>query len=283
MHYLLYFCRPNHEINKGKKMIRICTLIACILLFTACSGQPQKKEQEEKEDLKAKELLQGTWIDDMTETPLLQFKGDTLYYIDESVQPVAFKIIKDSLKTYGLQTSSYHIKKQGEYIFWVESTLGEVLHLSKAENTIDSLLSVQESEEQEPTREVIEKNQIVHFNDKRYRGYVYINPTDIKVIQPDITEEGLEVENVYYDNIIHICVYEGKNRLFGRDMKKKDFESLIPQDYFQRAILSDMEFMGVNAKGYQYQANLCIPNNATCYLVDISITTDGDIAYELVQ
>ena len=133
------------------------------------------------------------------------------------------------------------------------------------------------------TREVIEKDQIVLFGDKRYRGYVYINPTEIKIIQPEITEEGLEVENVYYDNIIHICVYEGKNKLFGRDMKKQDFESLIPQEYFQRAILSDMEFVGVNARGYHYQANLCIPNNASCYLVDISIDKDGDITYELVQ
>ena len=102
-------------------------------------------------------------------------------------------------------------------------------------------------------------------------------------MQPDLTEEGLEVENIYYDNIIHICVYEGKNRLFGRDMKKTDFESLIPSDYYERAILSDMEFVGVNTKGYQYQANLCIPNSASCYLVNISINTDGDIAYELAQ
>ena len=144
-------------------------------------------------------------------------------------------------------------------------------------------MTVQESNEPEPTKEVIEKDQVVHYNNKRYRGYVYINPTDIKVVKPEITEEGLEVENVYYDNIIHICVYEGKNRLFGRDMKKPDFESLIPQEYFQRAILSDMEFIGVNAKGYQYQATLCVPNSASCYQINISISSDGDIYYELAQ
>lgn len=264
-------------------MNRICTLLACISLLTACSGSSQTKEKEEKEDLVAKELLQGTWIDDMTETPLFKVQGDTIHYIDESVHPVAFKIIKDSLKTYGQQVTSYHIKRQGEYIFWIQSAMGEILHLSKAEESLDSLLTIQENQPPVRERKVIEKDDIVLFNNTRYRGYVYINPTDIKVIQPTITEEGLEVDNFYYDNIIHICVYEGKNRLFGRDMKKQDFESLVPQDYYQRAILSDMEFMGVNAEGYQYQATLCIPNGATCYLVNISIAKDGDITYQLAQ
>jgi len=262
---------------------RIGSLLICIVLFASCSEHPKEKKQVEKEDLKSKELLQGIWIDDMTETPLLQFKGDTLYYINESIHPVAFKIINDSLKTYGQQVSSYHIKKQGEYVFWFQSSTGEILQLSKAEDSVDSLLSIEQEHSKEQSKEVIEKDRIVYFNNTRYRGYVYINPTSIKVVQPDLTEEGLEVENIYYDNIIHICVYEGKNRLFGRDMKKTDFESLIPSDYYERAILSDMEFVGVNTKGYQYQANLCIPNSASCYLVNISINTDGDIAYELAQ
>lgn len=283
MHYLLYFCLASLIKKQRIIMYRICTLLACITLLTACSGHSQDKGKEEKEDLVAKELLQGTWIDDMTETPLFKVKGDTIHYIDETIRPTAFKIIGDTLKTYGQQVASYHIKKQGEFIFWIQSAMGEILHLSKAEASIDSLLNIQESEKPELERTVIQKDDIVLFENTRYRGYVYINPTDIKVIQPTITEEGLEGENVYYDNIIHICVYEGKNRLFGRDMKKQDFEYLIPKDYFQRAILSDMEFMGVNSNGYQYQATICVPNGASCYLVNISIAKDGDITYEIAQ
>ena len=266
-------------------MNRICTFIVCISLLTACSSQPKSPKQEVlKEDLKAKELLQGIWVDDMTETPLLNIKGDSIYYIDESAHPVAFKIINDSLKTYGQQITSYHIKKQGEYVFWIESAMGNILQLSKAESDLDSLLSLQKTElPQEPAREVIQKDHVVHFNNTRYRGYVYINPTDIKVIQPEITEEGLEIENVYYDNIIHICVYEGKKSLFARDMEKQDFEPLVPADYFKRAILTDMDFIGINAEGYQYQATLCIPNSASCYLIHISIARDGDMTYELCQ
>ena len=257
-------------------------VLICILLMSSCSGQPQKKENIEMEDLKAKEWLQGTWMDDMTETPLFTAKGDTIYYYDKSAAPVTFKVIKDTLKTYGQKVASYHIKKQGESFIWIQSIMGDILQLSKTEQSLDSHWSIQQPSE-EKTEKVIQKDQVVHYNNKRYRGYVYINPTNIKVHQPEITEEGLEIENVYYDNIIHICVYEGKNRLFGRDMKKQDFELLVPQEYFQRAILSDMDFVGVNVKGYQYQATLCIPNNASCYLINISISMNGDITYELIQ
>ena len=257
-------------------------VLICISLMSSCSGQPQKKEEMEKEDLIAKEWLQGTWIDDMTETPLFTAKGDTIYYIDEPAVPVAFKIIEDTLKTYGRKVSNYHIKKQGKSFIWIQSFMGDILQLSKAENSQDSLWIPRQTPK-EKTDNVISKDNVVHYNNQRFRGYVYINPTNIKVHQPEITEEGLEIENIYYDNIIHICVYEGKNKLFGRDMKKQDFESLIPAEYYQRAILSDMEFGGVNTKGYQYQATLCIPNSASCYLINISITKDGDITYELVQ
>ena len=257
-------------------------VLICILLMSSCSGQPQKKENIEEEDLMAKEWLQGTWIDDMTETPLFTAKGDTIYYLDESAAPVAFKIIKDTLKTYGQKISSYHIKKQGQYFIWIQSFMGDILQLSKTDPSQDSLWTTPQTPK-EIEKEVIQKDKVVHYNNRRFHGYVYINPTGIKVHQPEVTEEGLEIENFYYDNIIHICVYEGKNKLFGRDMKKQDFEALIPREYYQRAILSDMDFAGVDAMGYQYQATLCIPNSASCYLIHISINKDGDMNYELIQ
>lgn len=265
-------------------MNRIYIIIVCLFLLSSCSVRSQREEKHEKENLEAKSFLQGIWMDDMTETPLFQIKGDTIYYVDESITPVSFKIIGDSLKTFGLQTSSYHIIKQEEFCFWIQSVVGDILKLTKIDNELESVLAIQSSSmNQEISRERIQKDDVVYYNNVRYRGYVYINPTEIKVIQPGISEEGLEIENVYYDNIIHICVYEGKNRLFGKDVKKQDFEQLIPAEYYQRAILSDMDFMGVNEKGYQYQARICIPNSVSCYLANISIDFNGDINYELAQ
>ena len=76
------------------------------------------------------------------------------------------------------------------------------------------------------------------YKGTRYRGYVYINPSKMKVIKTVYSDEGIGVDNVYYDNVIHICVYEGKKLLYGKDITKKSF-----RNYFSGgSIKSDHSF-----------------------------------------
>ena len=63
-------------------------------------------------------------------------------------------------------------------------------------------------------------------------------------MRPGVSEEGLSVDNVYYDNIIHICVYEGKRSLFAKDITRQMFKHVIPDDFLKWAILSDMDLWG---------------------------------------
>ena len=90
-------------------------------------GTPQQKASALEENKEAKSLLEGIWLDDNTETALLRVKGDTLFYADAATAPVAFKIIGDSLITYGARTNGYKIEKQGEHIFWFHSAVGDVI------------------------------------------------------------------------------------------------------------------------------------------------------------
>lgn len=252
-----------------------------ITLLTAC-GNPQAKDAPQEENREAKSLLQGIWLDDNTETALLKVQGDTIFYADAATAPVAFKIMGDSLMTYGARTNSYKIEKQGEYIFWFHAATGDVIRLHKADNESDSLAFVHNTEI--PVyNEVIQKDSIVMYNNIRYRGYVYINPSKIKVMRPGMSEEGMGVDNMYYDNIIHICVYEGKKSLYAKDIKKQMFEGVVPDDFLQWAILSDMDFCGVDAQGYHYQATVCIPDGASCYLVNITADKEGKLSYELAN
>ena len=61
------------------------------IFFAACSGNKSPHSlQQEKEDLSAKGLLQGIWLDDETESPLMRVEGDTIYYADVQSTPIAF-------------------------------------------------------------------------------------------------------------------------------------------------------------------------------------------------
>lgn len=269
------------EIEKKTNRCPICLLLFAFL--ASCTVSNRQIAPEETEDKEVKEMLQGLWMDEITESPLLQIKGDTIYYTNPAASPVAFKVVGDSLKTYGVQTTGYYMERRSRQTLWLQSSIGGSIHLYKAEDAIDSLTFVQKKETQHPERNVIQKDHVVHYNNVRYRGYVYINPSNIKVVQPSLSEDGFQVDNVYYDNIIHICVYEGKKCLFSKDIRKDDFAGTIPDDFLQWAVLSDMDFIGVNAEGYQYQATVCIPNGASCYLVNLSVSTDGRIDYEVEQ
>lgn len=106
-------------------MYKRFSIIMLAVALSSC-GTPQQKASALEENKEAKSLLEGIWLDDNTETALLRVKGDTLFYADAATAPVAFKIIGDSLITYGARTNGYKIEKQGEHIFWFHSAVGDV-------------------------------------------------------------------------------------------------------------------------------------------------------------
>ena len=250
-------------------------------LFSCTGKQAQSVAKNENHEMKV--MLQGTWLDDNTESPMLHIKGDSIHYMTPETNPVAFHIIGDSLFTYGTEKTSYHIKKQNEYMLWIQSEMGDIIRLNKADESITSTDFPIQTKASEPTKEVIQKDHVVFYKNVRYRGYVYINPSQIKITRPTYSDEGFKIDNVYYDNIIHICVFEGKNKLFGKDIYKKDFVGVVPEDFLQWAILSDMEFIGVNEKGYQYQATISIPDEISSYVINLSISAKGNIHYALKE
>ena len=43
----------------------------------------------------------------------------------------------------------------------------------------------------------------------------------MRVIKTTYSEDGISMDNVYYDNVMHICVYEGKKSLFASDVTNR--------------------------------------------------------------
>ena len=95
-------------MHKIKQMIKYIATLLLTVLFVACNNGKGQQPSEENEDPKAKEILQGIWLDDETETPLMRIIGDTIYYSDAQSAPVYFKILKDTLYTYGKGCRQYY-------------------------------------------------------------------------------------------------------------------------------------------------------------------------------
>lgn len=207
----------------------------------------------------------------------MRIEGDTIYYADPQNIPVSFKIIRDTMYVYGNHTVTYKIDRQTEYSFWFHSLADEIIKLHKSENPEDILAFDNKEVEVIPTTEVVKKDSVVMYKGTRYRGYVYVNPSTMKVIRSSYSEGGISVDNVYYDNVIHICVYEGRRMLYGKDITKKAFAGIFPEDILSQMILADMNFMGVDNKGYQYQATLRVPESSVYSLADITIGFDNRI------
>lgn len=259
-------------------------VVVLISLFVGLSCTSKKKdgggEQQQATDARVLEELQGVWLDDNTEAPLFKIVGDSIYYAGQSNAPQQVALINDTLIVYGVQTVCYPVRRRTEHSLFFVTPQGDMVSLHKSE--VDSVYVDSQVEIRQPSQ-VIQKDSVIIFKGERYRGYAYINPTGIKVIRPGISEEGLSVDNVFYDNVIHICVYQGARRLYSKDIKRPMFTGLVPEDFLNNSILSDMDFIGVNTDGYVFEATLCMPDGPTCYNIQLFVSKGGELEFNLRQ
>ena len=110
-----------------------------------------------------------------------------------------------------------------------------------------------------------------------------VNPTTYKVIKTSYNDEGMEVGNVYYDNTVHFAIFIGAQRLYSHDFRKQDFQKLLPMLDIKQAILSDMEFEKTDESGIHYHALLGIPDTATSYMVEVSVSYQGKLSMKLAE
>ena len=129
----------------------------------------------------------------------------------------------------------------------------------------------------------MKKDSVVTYNGERYHWYIAINPTKYKVVTHSYNDDGLEVENVYYDNIMHISVFNGSRQIFSSDFKKQQYGKLVPAGFLDEAILGAMDFGHIDADGLHFDATLCKPDGASCYMIDTQIAFTGKLTMKLLE
>ena len=254
-----------------------------VVLTPSCgrSGDDASKSSVEETDTLAIAMMQGVWLDDLSGVQKLMVRGDSIYFASRIDYPVYFTVVSDTLYVQGGEIAKYPIENLSETDMAFYTASGDLLSLRKSET--DTLLYGMEAQVEKPKHEVLEKDSIIFNQGVRYRGYVYINETDIKVTSPYISEDGMYMDNVFFDNVIHICVYKGKERLFGKDIRREMFEGIVPNEYLQCSILDDMNFVGVSSNGYTYSATVCAPGSPSCYCVEVFVSKDGQLTFTLLD
>lgn len=253
------------------KHLGILLLLAVLLISCSRHGSSSDSLKESSE---AKALLQGIWTDQTSEAVVFKISGDSIYYPDSTSQTAYFRVLDDTLY---INKSPYHIEKQSEHVLWFIGQDGELVKLQK-NVTEDTEEVFQKTDPQILTlTDVLKKDTVVMYNDNRYHLYIAINPTHYKVVRHTLNDDGLDVENVYYDNIIHLSIYRGSREIFGRDFRKKMFESKLDENFLSQAVLNNMEFDHIDSEGIHVNSSLCMPGDASYYLVKHVITFDGQL------
>jgi hypothetical protein len=251
-------------------------LFVAVLAFAGC-GQQKNDTSGQSESREAKQLLQGIWSDEDTEAVSFKMKGDTVYYADSLSMPALFRVVGDTL--FIGDDTRYAIEKHSEHVLWLKNSQGEVMKFRKEtkDDSEEAAADFSSKPKILSLTEVLKRDTVITYNGERYHIYVVINPTKYKVVRHTVNEDGMEVENVYYDNIIHLSVFHGATSIFSRDFRKQYFVKLVPEHFMSQSILNDMQYDHTDAKGFHFHSSLCIPDDASCYQVEIIVDFNGKL------
>lgn len=258
-------------------------IITCVLMFAAFVSCGQRAgDANLPESKEAKQLLQGVWSDEEAESIVFLMKGDSVYYPDSTSMPAYFRVYEDTL--FIGSTARYHIEKHTEHLLWFKGGDGELVKLVKDEGDVDKKEVFEHDKAQILSlTDVLKKDTVVSYDNKRYHLYVAVNPTKYKVSRHTINEDGLDVENVYYDNIIHLSIFNGATQIFSRDFRKQQYQQRVPAQFYDQAVLNNMEYASIDEKGIHVDVSVCTPGDASCYLIGHIISFDGQLSTELLE
>lgn len=266
----------NIILNIISKNVTIIAVIA--LLISSCKGKVESNKAEQAESKEAKALLQGIWVDSESESVAFMAKGDTIYYPDSTLVPVRFAIYGDTLVLHATNITKYGILKQSQNIFSFNNGMGDEVKLVRStDEEQDKLLFVHKEVMAINQGVKIDRDSIVLCGNVRYHIYTTVNPTSYKVFKRTYNEDGLEVENVYYDNIVHLSVFDGNRKVYSGDFRKEHFAKYIEGFNSGSLILSDINYTRSKNDALFFEAVIGEPDGISNYVVGMSINNKGNL------
>ncbi len=254
-----------------------------VLALASCREKKPDSAAEPGEDLKAKQMLQGIWINEEDQDVAFRIKGDTVYYPDSTSQPVAFQVFRDTLVIHGAHDIKYPILRQTAHLFIFRNSRGEEVHLTLSDNKDDASLFPKNHATALNQQRLIKRDTVIIVGEERYHAYMQVNPTSYKVMRTVMNDDGVAVDNLYYDNIVNLHVYQGSRKIYSSDFRKQMFSKTVPVDFLKQAVLSDLVYSHADEKGLHFVASIVVPDTMSSYMVDITVSTGGKMSMQVAQ
>ncbi len=251
-------------------------LIVIASLLVSCKNM-KKEDEGIKEDIKAKKMMQGVWYDELEDNVVFSVKGDTIFYPDSISQPVAFAIVNDSLCLKGTVMTKYPIEKLTEHLLIFKNQNGDDVKLTKDEyaSAGQAYLGKYNNHVAINQHKVIKKDTVVMLNGVKNHIYIQVNPTTYKVSKSNYDNEGVRVDDIYYDNTVSICIVKNSVKTFIHDFNKKEFVGTIPSSIIPKSILNDIVYERHSSYGFHFYATMGIPDSPSNYMAEIVISDDN--------
>lgn len=259
-----------------RKLIYILFLVLASTGIVCCSSG-STGQQQAQEDTIAKRMLQGVWTNSEDDEPAFMVKGDSIFYTDSTSVPVSFAIYGDTLVLHNVSELHYSIVKQTENVFQFKNNSGDIIKLHKSTDSYDKEDFHSQQAIALNQGKLLKRDSVMTGGGHTYHLYVQVNPNHEIVRRTVLNDDGVGVDNMYFDNSIHIAVFDGNQKKYRHDFDKQNFSKYVPKEFFMQAILSDIIYTSIDDAGIHYKAYIGAPDSPTSYVLNMVVSHDGQL------
>lgn len=253
----------------------VCMLAALALLMGSCAGRGGKST-EERQDPEAKRLLQGAWLTADGGEAAFMVRGDSLFYADNTSLPARVWVCGDSLYVQSATVRAYHISKQAEHLLKFDNVYGEEMKLVKADDGASTAAFTQARPYAMNLTRVEDEDTLAALDGADGTSVsIHTEPASDRMAKSVFNDLGMEVDNMYLDNVSTVSLRSAAGEYFRHDFRKAEFAALVPRDFMSTAILRGVEYAGRDARAVYLSASIGVPDAETCYVAEIKVTPDG--------
>ena len=267
-------------MSASKKMRSVCYIILLLSQILLC-GCVSNVDSSAKENEGAKQILQGIWISEDEETPSFMAKGDTIFYPDTTSMPVKFWVYNDSIYLQGNKTQHYKIVSMSEQTLRILNQNEEEINLVRGNDKRFLKEFTQVRPYALNVFRISKTDTVSIVGGARFESKILLSPSSERVIKSMYNDDGIEVDNVYLDNVGHLNIYANGKLIYVHAFRKQEFSAYVPKDFLAKSILRSLQFSRSDVNFVYVDAVIGIPDASTCYVIELRISRDGKLQMKL--